>query len=99
MSHGIRFAYWRVVMRKIFDQWFWFIGGFALGFSLIAIGHASIPKKAASVTELKASKAVVIDMDQEYSNLTHLESKFAESSIQQKKLKAATSRNARRARN
>lgn len=84
-------------MNKDFTKWFWFIGGFALGFSLIAIGHASIPKKAVRVTELKASKAGSPEMDQDFSSLVNLESKYAESSNQQKKLKASVLRQARRA--
>jgi len=86
-------------MKRILDQWFWFISGFALGFTVIAFSHASISQKSAPVSELKASKAVAIDLDQEYTNLTSLEAKFAESAVQQKKLKAATQRNARKARN
>ncbi len=96
-------------MKKNKTQWFWFIGGFALGFSLIAIGHASVPKKATQATsptrtasnlsELKAQKLASPSMDQDYAKLTSLESRYAESADQQKKLKTATLRNARRARN
>ncbi len=86
-------------MRKNWTQWFWFIGGFFLGFSLIAIGHASIPKKGVPLTELKASKAVANDMEEDYESLTSIESKYAESAIQQKKLRASTLRNARKLRN
>lgn len=86
-------------MNKKYTQWFWFIGGFALGFTLIAIGHAALPKKTSSLSELRTAKVAAPEMDQEFVRLTSLESRYAESADQQKRLKTATARNARRARN
>lgn len=83
-------------MNKNFTKWFWFTGGFLLGFSLIAIGHASIPKKSVRVTELKVSKAGVPEMDQDFSSLVNQESQYVESSKQQKKLKAVIQRKTRK---
>lgn len=90
---------------KKFTQWFWFMGGFAVGFTLIAIGHAALPKKAvtqagnrpqASLSELRTAKVGAPEMDQDYQRLTSLEARYAESADQQKRLKTATTRNARR---
>ncbi len=94
-------------MNKKYTQWFWFIGGFTLGFTLIAIGHASTPKasvstparKSSALSELRAPKTGTPEMEQDFARLTSLESRYAESSEQQKKLKTATARNARRVRN
>jgi hypothetical protein len=86
-------------MNKKHTQWFWFIGGFALGFTLIAIGHAALPKKTSALSELRTSKVAAPEMDQEFVKLTSLESRYAESADQQKRLKTATNRNTRRARN
>lgn len=93
-------------MNKKYTQWFWFIGGFTLGFTLIAIGHAAIPKKAViapraatNLTELRAPKVLTPEMDQDFAKLTSLESKYAESLDQQKRLKSATARNVRKSRN
>jgi hypothetical protein len=86
-------------MNKKYTQWFWFIGGFALGFTLISIGHAALPKKVVSLTELKTSKVGTPELEQDFSRLASLESRYAESSDQQKRLKTATAKNARRARN
>ncbi len=86
-------------MKNKYTQWFWFIGGFALGFTLISIGHAALPKKVVTLTELKASKIGTPELEKDFSKLTSLESRYAESADQQKKIKTATLRNARRARN
>ncbi len=86
-------------MNKKHTQWFWFIGGFMAGFTLIAIGHAALPKKASPLSELQAPKLGTPEMDQEFYKLNSIESKYSESAEQQKKLKAATLRNARRSRN
>lgn len=86
-------------MNKNFNQWFWFIGGFTLGFTLIAIGHASLPKKTNALSEIKSSKVNTPELDHEFSRLISLESRFVESPVQQKKLKTATLRNARKLRN
>ena len=85
---------------KKFTKWFWFMGGFAMGFTLIAIGHAALPKRSTTqLTEMRATKVGSPEMEQDYQRLTALESRYAESADQQKRLKTATLRNARRARN
>ena len=86
-------------MNKKYAKWFWFIGGFSLGFTLIAIGHAAIPKKAVPLSELHTPKVGIPEMEQDYDKLSSLESRYAESLDQQKRLKVATARNARRATN
>jgi len=100
-------------MNKKYAQWFWFIGGFALGFTLISIGHAALPKKAVAtpvakaapargqqtVSELRASKAGTPELEDDFNKLSKVESKYAESSDQQKKLKMATSKSARKSQN
>ena len=97
--NGIGLALCGIVMNKNYAKWFWFIGGFTLGFTLIAIGHAAIPKKVVPLSELKAPKVGIPEMEQDYAKLTSLESRYAESADQQKKLKVATARNARRLKN
>jgi len=77
---------------------FWFSGGFAVGLTLISLGHAALPQRATQpnvVTELKAPKVTAPDLEQDYSKLTHLEGRFAESWDQQQRLRAATSNVAR----
>lgn len=90
-------------MKKNFNQWFWFTGGFAVGFTLIAMGHAALPKNtrtASQLSELRTTKVGTPEMEQDYNKLTNLESRYAESLDQQKKLKAAVVRsNVRRVRN
>lgn len=86
-------------MNKKYTQWFWFIGGFSLGFSLIAIGHAALPKKAVPLSELRTAKVGMPELEQDFSKLASLESRYAESLDQQKRLKSATNKTARRARN
>ena len=86
-------------MNKKYTQWFWFTGGFALGFTLIALGHASTVRKSAPLSELSTAKVGSPELEQDYAKLTSLESRYAESADQQKKLKVATSRIARRAQN
>ncbi len=85
-------------MKKNFIQWFWFIGGFAVGFSLISLSHASLQSKAVAVSESRTSIGTQ-QLDQEYSRLSAAESRYVESTDQQKKLKAVTLRNARRLKN
>ena len=90
-------------LKKI-SQGFWFIGGFAVGMTLISIGNASLPSKVTQdakltsapktrslVTEINPKKAVLSpDLEQDYSKLNQAEAKFAESWEQQQKLKEAT---------
>lgn len=89
-------------MLKKQPQLLWFMGSFALSFALMSMGHASLSKKAVSpnqVTELKTAKAVTPELESDFSKLSSLESRYAESAQQQQKLRAATVRGAKRNRN
>jgi|GEM_PF-3600369 len=80
------------------NQIFWFSGGFALGLTLISMGHAAVPQRVTQpqvVTELKANRVTAPDLEQDYSKLTHLEGRFAESWDQQQRLRSATTNVAR----
>jgi len=93
-------------MKKTYAQWFWFIGGFAVGFTLISIGHAALPKKVvapvvttptspaakgqSNLSELQVSKTGTPDFENDFNKLQNVESRFAENADQQKKLKTAT---------
>jgi hypothetical protein len=83
-------------MKKSFNQVFWFTGGFALGLTLISLGHAALPNRvtpqpATGVSEMKAPKVTAPDLEQDYSKLTNLEGRYAESWDQQERLRSATS--------
>jgi len=96
-------------MKKKYAQWFWFIGGFAVGFTLISIGHAALPKKAVvatqpntkgqTLTELRAAKAGTPELESDFAKLATQESRFAENAEQQKKLKAAVANGKYRSKN
>lgn len=76
---------------------FWFTGGFALGLTLISVGHASLPKanpgsnpNSNVVSEMKAPKVTAPDLEEDYSKLSNLEQRYAESWDQQQRLRSAT---------
>ena len=85
-------------MIKKYTQWFWFIGGFAVGLTLISLGHAAI-NKGQSLSEMRTTKVATPELESDFSKLESLESRFAENAEQQKKLKAAVSSGKYRARN
>ena len=71
----------------------WFVGGFALGLTLISVSRAAIPKRATpSVSEIQANKLGNPDFEQDYQKLTSLEGRYAESWDQQQRLRKATQR-------
>ena len=74
---------------------FWFLGGFAIGFTLISLGHASVSKQSAPVSEIRGGKVAVPQVDQDLAHLNSLESRYSESDEQQQRIK----RSARLARN
>jgi hypothetical protein len=92
-------------MKKNFNKVFWFSGGFAVGMTLISLGHAAIPKRVLPqtnsqtnqntlpnmVSEMKAPKVTAPDLEQDYAKLSNLEARYAESWEQQQRLRAATS--------
>jgi hypothetical protein len=90
---------------KKWNQVFWFSGGFAVGLTLISMGHAALPKRVMPqtagqtqptiVSEMKASKVTAPDLEQDYAKLSNLEARYAESWDQQQRLRAATSNVAR----
>ena len=90
-------------MKKNFSEAMWFIGGFAIGLTLISLGHAAIaPSQNNSnqtdsniVSELKTGRVSAPDLDQDYSRLNSVEAKYAESWDQQQRLRTATSKVAR----
>ncbi len=89
-----------------FSKVLWFIGGFALGLTLLSVGHAALPNRVAAsqapmnaqantpanvpVSEINSQKVSAPDLDQEYSRLSSVEGQYAESWDQQQKLKSAT---------
>ena len=70
---------------------FWFIGGFAIGFTLVSLSHASIPNPSL-VTEIKSKPVIAPDLESDYSKLSQMEARYSESWQQQQKSKAATAR-------
>jgi hypothetical protein len=83
-------------MNKFFNQAIWFAGGFAIGLTLISLGHAALaPNPSATnngiVTEMKTGRVSAPDLDQDYSRLNGAEAKYAESWDQQQRLRTATS--------
>jgi hypothetical protein len=84
-------------MKEKLIQWSWFIGGFATGFSLILASQAALPTHQRA-TEIVDAKLPVPELSTEFSKLKQAESRFVESSVQQKKLSASVKRNAARAR-
>jgi len=87
-----------VAMKEKLIQWTWFIGGFAVGFSLILASQAALPTTGQRATEIVDAKLPVPELSAEFSKLKQAESRYVESSAQQKKLSAAVKRNAARAR-
>jgi hypothetical protein len=92
--------------KESFNKYFWFIGGFALGYTLISLGHAALPKRVTPaaptraqqgslVSEIKGAKVNSPEFDQDFAALNQAEGKYAESWDQQQRLRAATSRSAR----
>jgi hypothetical protein len=92
-------------MSKSFSKIASFVGGFALGLSLIAVGHAAVPQRITSesntpanpsqsmVTEIRAKQQVQApDLEQDYAKLSNVEARYAENWYQQQKLRSATSR-------
>lgn len=80
----------------------WFGGGFAIGFTLISLGHAAIPARAtpqthralpagSMVSEIKSSKVNSPEFDQDFSSLNHLEGNFAENWDQQQRIRSTVS--------
>jgi hypothetical protein len=91
-------------MRKTNEHWTryaWFFGGFLIGLTLISLGHASRPTVKRSVpvgplNEIRSGKLTAPEMDAEFTKLRSLESRYAESDAQQKRLQASTARTARK---
>ncbi len=87
-----------LVMKEKIIQWFWFIGGFATGFSLILASQAALPTSSQRASEIVDAKLSLPELTAEFSTLKQSESRFVESSAQQKKLSASVKRNAARVR-
>ena len=82
--------------KEKFLKYFWFMGGFALGYTLISLGHAAIPKRATpAVSEIKGAKVNSPEFDKDFAALNQMEGKYAESWDQQQRLRSATNRSAR----
>jgi hypothetical protein len=79
----------------------WFIGGFLIGLTLISLGHAAkTPPQGRSaptgpLNEIRSRKLSVPEMDAEFTRLKALESRYAESPQQQRRLQSSTLRKAR----
>lgn len=77
----------------------WFLGGFGVGFTLIALGHATVAshstQPSAPVSEIRGGKVAAPEFDHELANLHSLESRYSESDAQQQRIR----RSARLARN
>ena len=71
-------------------KYFWFAGGFAVGLTMISLGHATVSKPGASVSEIRGGKVASPQFDQEFSNLNSLEKQYAESYDQQQKIRSTT---------
>ena len=90
-------------MKKNKTQLFSMIASFTLGLGLISGAHAALPNAnrpaVQPLSELKVEKASSPELEQDFSKLSSLESRYAESAAQQQRLKAATSRGKNRSRN
>jgi hypothetical protein len=75
-----------------FYKYIWFIGGFAVGYTIISLGHAAIPERAQSVSEIRGSKVNSPELDEGFAALNHMESKYAENWNQQQRLRSAVAR-------
>ena len=83
------------------------MGGLIMGLTLMSFGHAALPKRATPVTtsarqqntslvsEMKGGKVNAPELDRDFSNLSNVEAKYAESWDQQQRLRNATARVAR----
>jgi hypothetical protein len=84
-----------------FHKLFWFIGGFALGYTLISLGHAAIPNTTRPATrntlasEITGSKVTSPTFDDDFASLNQVEGKYAENWDQQQRLRQATGRTTR----
>jgi hypothetical protein len=82
-----------------FLKYFWFLGGFVVGYTLISLGHAAIPRRpipaAPAVSEIKGAKVNSPELDKDFAALNQMEAKYAENWEQQQRLRAATNRSAR----
>jgi hypothetical protein len=93
----------KVIMNSSKRNWShyaWFLGGFLIGLTLISLGHASKnggkrPLPTGPLNEIRSKKLSVPEMDAEFGRLKALESRYAESPEQQKRLQASTVRAAR----
>ena len=82
--------------KESLHKYFWFIGGFAIGYTLISLGHAALPKRTTpAVSEIKGAKVNSPEFDQDFAALNQMEGKYAESWDQQQRLRSATNRSAR----
>jgi hypothetical protein len=85
-------------MRRFSDRihkYFWFLGGFAIGYTLISLGHAAIPKRVTpGVSEIQGAKVNSPEFDKDFAALNQAESKYAENWQQQQRLRQATARKA-----
>ena len=76
-----------------FYKYFWFIGGFAVGYTIISLGHAALPQRSAQpVTEIKGAKVNSPEFDQDFAALNQMEGKYAENWNQQQRLRSAVAR-------
>jgi hypothetical protein len=75
-----------------FYKYIWFIGGFAVGYTLISLGHAAIPDRAQTVTEIRGSKVNSPELAESFAALNQMESKYAENWNQQQRLRSAVAR-------
>ena len=85
------------------SKYFWFTSGFAIGLTLISLGHAALPKRvtpqAASpqkngslVSEMRGGKVNSPELDQDFDHVATVEGKYAENWDQQQRLRSATAR-------
>jgi hypothetical protein len=86
--------------NKNWTHYAWFLGGFLIGLTLISLGHAAKtngkrPLPTGPLNEIRSQKLSAPEMDAEFGRLKVLESRYAESPEQQKRLQASTARAAR----
>ena len=85
------------------SKYFWFSSGFAIGLTLISLGHAALPKRATPqtpapqksgtlVSEMRGGKVNSPELDQDFDRLATVEGKYAENWDQQQRLRSATAR-------
>ncbi len=78
----------------------WFVGGFALGLTMISLGHAAANRPSANnkgtlVSEIRGGKVGTPQFDQDLANLNSLEARYSESNDQQQRIRETTRKVAR----